>query len=183
MPFRLHTINHHHELLGHNIVWYDDEMFLGRVSKQNPTIPQPSVPAESPCDRCLSHSTAKVALSRTAPGRPFRDKPPTWVVSQGGSSTRVRAPSLTDLGMQDLVFIWCLVYLKQIQATRTLTKSPRSQVEFYYSADRHQSLVQISSMSIWSNFPAWLISLSFDKGNYHTCSVLLHGLLRCGPLN
>ena len=57
-----------------------------------------------------------------------------------------------------------------------------SQVEFYYSADRHQPMVQISSMSIWSNFPVWLISLSFDKGNYHTWSVLLHGLLRCGSL-
>ena len=99
---------------------------LGRVTKQNPTLPQPSVPAGSPRDRYLSHSTAKVVLSRTALGRPIRDKTPTCMVSQGGSSTRVRAPTLTDLGMQQLVFIWCLVYLKQIQATWTLTKSPRS---------------------------------------------------------
>ena len=63
--------------------------------------------------------------------------------------------------------------------TSTLKKSPKwwSQVEFYYSADRHQSIVQISSMSIWSNLSLWLISLSFDKGNYHTYIVLLHGIV------
>ena len=99
---------------------------LGRVTKQNPTLPQPSVPAGSPYDRCLSHGTAKVVLSRTVPRCPVRDIPPTRVVSLGGSSTLIRAPSLTDLGIQDLVFIRCLVYLKQIQATWTLTKSPRS---------------------------------------------------------
>ena len=130
---------------------------LGRVTKQNPTLPQPSVPAGSPRDRYLSHSTAKVMLSRTAPGRPIRDKPPTWVVSQWGSSTRVRAPTLTDLGMQDLAFIWCLVYLKQIQATWTKFEKRWSQVEF---------IIQQIGNNLYYKYPQWACGQSFLCGSF-----------------
>ena len=115
------------------------------------------MPAGSPRDRYLSHSTAKVMLSRTAPGRPIRDKPPTWVVSQWGSSTRVRAPTLTDLGMQDLAFIWCLVYLKQIQATWTKFEKRWSQVEF---------ITQQIGNNLYYKYPQWASGQSFLCGSF-----------------
>ena len=126
-------------MLQHNMVWCWN--VLGRVTKQNPTLPQPTVPAGSPCDRC----TAKAS-------RPIRDKLPTRVVSQGGSSTRVRAPSLTDLGMQDLAFIWCLVYLKQIQATWTKFEKRWSQVEF---------ITQQIGNNLYYKYPQWASGQTF----------------------
>ena len=116
-------------------------------------------PNSSPTLRACWIPSRPIPKPRTAPGRPIRDKPPTWVVvvSQWGSSTRVKAPTLTDLGMQDLAFIWCLVYLKQIQATWTKFEKRWSQVEF---------ITQQIGNNLYYKYPQWASGQSFLCGSF-----------------